>query len=336
MSATVPPRPSIGRVIGLAFLWFSLAVIAVALLYAAAFGPTDASAPSAQFLVEPDESVEQVGKALAVQGYVRSPFIFELAYLRATPNGKGIRPGQYEISKSMDAWAIGAALVRLPSVAWVKIPVGLRKEQIADLLADSLEWSDAQRTAWLAATASTSVNYQEGVYFPDTYFIPTDEDPALIAERMRNRFKEVFAPYAAEAVKKGIPWTKVVTIASLIQREAGSASDMPIISGIIQNRLKTGMPLAIDATLQYMEGNEENGWWPKPHAAATYPASPFNTYKETGLPPHPIANPGLVAINAALNPTATDCLFYIHDNNGQIHCSKTYSGQMANIKKYLR
>jgi UPF0755 protein len=329
-------KPSIGRVVAFVLLGFALFVILVALVYAAAFGPLQKEAPTGRFLVQPNESIEQIGKDLTAQGYIRSPWIFQIAYLRATPNGKGVRPGEYEISAAMDAWTIGSALVRLPSVAWVTIPVGLRKEQIADILEDALGWSDTDRQAWLSVTASTSPNYIEGVYFPDTYLIPTDEPPARIAERMQNRFKEAFAPYADEALKKHIPWTTVVTIASLIQREAGSAEDMPIISGIIQKRLASGMPLALDATLQYMTGNEQDGWWPKPHAAATYPDSAFNTYKEVGLPPHPIANPGLTAIDAALHPTATNCLFYLHDVKGQIHCSPTYSGHLANIRKYLR
>jgi UPF0755 protein len=182
----------------------------------------------------------------------------------------------------------------------------------------------------------TSPNYIEGVYFPDTYLIPTDQPPAQVAQRLRSRFQEAFAPYADEAVKQKVSWTKVLTIASLIQREAGSADDMPVISGIIQKRLAVGMPLAIDATLQYIEGNQAEGWWAQPAAASTYPDSPFNTYKRKGLPPHPIANPGLAAIDAALHPIATDCLFYIHDTKGVMHCSPSYSGQRANIQKYLK
>jgi UPF0755 protein len=174
------------------------------------------------------------------------------------------------------------------------------------------------------------------VYFPDDYLIPSDLPPAQVAGMMRDRFKVAFAPYADEAVKKKIPWVQVLTIASIIEREAGSVSDMSIISGVIQKRLKVGMPLAMDATLQYMEGNEKDGWWPQPSSASSYPDGPFNTYKRKGLPPHPIAEPGLAAIHAALNPTGTDCLFYLHDNNGKMHCSATYKGQQANVSKYLK
>jgi UPF0755 protein len=313
-----------------------LAVIAIltALGYAALFGPTDRYASPAQFLVSPDEPITQIANDLAGQGYVRAAFIFELAWVREGDDLK-IRPGEYDLSKSMDAWTIASALTLRPAVAWVTIPVGLRKEQIEDILADALGWGGHERALWENATASTSPNYLEGVYFPDTYLIPTNQAPDEIAQRMRDDFKKQFAPYADEALKQHIPWTTVLTIASLIQREAGGASDMPIISGIIQKRLASGMPLAIDATLQYMSGTEGN-WWPHLASAATYPDSPFNTYKHTGLPPHPIANPGLVAINAALHPATTNCLFYLHDPKGQIHCSPTYKGQLVNIQKYLK
>ncbi len=332
-SATRTPRT--GRTLILVLGAGALLLVLSALFYARAFGPTDASASKEQFLVTPEDSLSVVAQKLTDAGYVRSPWIFHLAYLRES-YGRSIRPGGYELSQSMDAWTIADALVAPPYVAWVTVPVGMRKEELGDLLSTSLGWTAEDTLAWEAATASTSPAYIEGVYFPDTYLIPTDEAPAVIAQRMRDRFKEAFAPYADEALAKGIPWTRVLTIASLIQRETGTASDMPIIAGVIEKRMQKGMPLALDATLQYIEGSSENGWWPRPKAAGTYPDSPFNTYKRTGLPPHPIASPGLTAINAALNPETTNCLFYLHDTQGRIHCSPTYSGHLANIKRYLR
>ncbi len=331
LKATLSPRQKIFRTC----LAAAGALVALALLYSAAFGPVEMSAANEQFLVKPGESVGEIAHDLAQQHFVRGAWIFQLAFLRAT-DGKGIRPGGYEISKSMDALTIASALVAPPYVAWVTIPVGVRKEQIADILADALGWTEAQKKEWDTIDTNIGANYIEGVYFPDTYLIPTDQPPAVIADRMRDRFKEVFAPYADEAIKKNVAWPTVLTIASIIQREAGSVSDMSIISGVIQKRLTMGMPLAMDATLQYMEGNETEGWWPVPKGANTYGDSPFNTYKKKGLPPHPIANPGLAAIDAALNPAQTNCLFYLHDLNGHIHCSTTYKGQQVNVQKYLK
>jgi UPF0755 protein len=99
--------------------------------------------------------------------------------------------------------------------------------------------------------------------------------------------------------------------------------------------LNDHMALQIDATLQYAKGTEGD-WWPTPTAADKSIVSPFNTYKHTGVPPHAIDEPGLGAINDVLNPEKTNCLYYLHDNNGQIHCSVDYAGQLANVNKYLK
>lgn len=334
-SGSVEHSHKIGKFFLKALLVLSVLLIVGAFSYAKLFGPTDVNAPTEDFFVQEDTDTATIAQELTDKGYVRGNWIFDIAYIREAYGNK-ILPGGYKISRSMDAWTIASTLLEPPYFAWIKIPVGVRKEQIAQKLADSLGWSDDKKQAFLDATNAHGKEYAEGVYFPDTYFIPTDLSPGEVEEKIRSHFTAVFEPYSKEAVAQNMPWPTVLTIASLIQREAGSASDMPIISGIIQNRLKVGMPLAIDATLQYMDGNETDGWWVAPDSARTYPNGPFNTYKNKGLPPHPIAEPGLTAIEAALHPTATDCLFYIHDNKGNMHCSASYKGQQANVQKYLK
>ncbi len=125
-----------------------------------------------------------------------------------------------------------------------------------------------------------------------------------------------------------------VRIASIIQREAAGPQDMRLISGIIWNRMSKGMSLELDATLQYVKGTEEN-WWPIVKSKDKYLDSPYNTYKYKGVPPGAISNPSIEAINAVYNPQKTDCIFYLHDGNRQIHCSKSYEQHLENIKAYL-
>lgn len=334
MHLTVPSKKKRKKLaLTLGLLVFML--IGGAVSYAKLFGPIDPNAQVADFYVQEDESVGEIASRLTADGYVRAPWIFEIAYARKAFGNK-ILPGGYRISKSMDAWSIARVLVEPPYFAWIKIPVGVRKEQIAILLADRLGWSDEKKQQFLNATERNGKAYIEGVYTPDTYFIPSDLTPAQVEAMLRARFSEVFEPYSREAIAKGIPWPTVLIIASLIQREAGSFDDMLIISGVIQNRLKVGMPLAIDATLQYIAGNEKDGWWTAPKKASSYPDSPFNTYKNKGLPPHPIAAPSLSAIEAALNPTKTNCLFYIHDLNGRMHCSASFKQHQEYIARYLK
>lgn len=311
-----------------------LCLFIVLLWYAHSFGPAGSDTKQTPFVVTPSESVGDISSRLKVAGLIRSELAFRVAYLREV-DGKGVRPGGYELSPSMDAWTVASTLAKSPYLAWVTIPPGLRKEQIADLLATTLSWSEVQKEHWITIDTAPSPSYVEGVYLPDTYLIPSDQTPAQVAERLRDRFNEVFMPYAAEAARQNIKWTTVLTLASLIEREA-AGPDMKLISGILWNRLDRGMKLQVDATLQYVKGNEEDGWWTTVHAEDKYLESPFNTYQHTGLPPHPIAEPSLAAIDAVLHPEDTSCLYYLHDTHGQIHCSANYAGQVENVNTYLK
>ena len=112
---------------------------------------------------------------------------------------------------------------------------------------------------------------------------------------------------------------------------------MNLISGVIWNRLLNDQKLDIDATIQYATGKVGKQWWePLTGADIRNTFSPYNTYKNKGLPPTPIANPGIATIKAALNPEDTDCFFYLHDPMGNIHCSVTYEEHLEYIDNYLR
>lgn len=220
---------------------------------------------------------------------------------------------------------------------WVVIPEGLRKEEIGEILAKTFNWSNEDLNKWSSTYTAMKFDYIEGVYFPDTYLIPTTESGLDIANRMIRRFDEKFAPYLPQFAKQNIIWTTGLRLTSIVQREAAGKEDMPLIAGILWNRLLKEMNLEIDATVQYARGKTDKGWWtPIKASDITEIDSPYNTYKYKGLPPHPISNPGINAIEAVLNPTETDCLYYLHDNNRQIHCAKTYEEHKANIEKYLK
>ncbi len=237
----------------------------------------------------------------------------------------------------MDAFTVVSVLTREPYMKWIIVPEGLRKEEIADLLKEQLGWEEERRNEFLSAYRSLGGDdYREGVYFPDTYLLPVEESGERIADRFIKHFNEKFAPYAAEALAKNIRWTTALKIASIIQREAAGSEDMPLISGVIWNRLLKGMPLQVDATVEYARGDTGSGYWAPLSASDLKIESLYNTYAHAGLPPTPIANPGIPAIEAALRPTTTTCLFYIHDKERRIHCSETYAEQEANIEKYLK
>lgn len=246
-----------------------------------------------------------------------------------------VSPGAYKISKVMTATQINKVLHLKPYMKWVVIKEGLRKEEIATLLATALGWTSKQKSNWITIDTAMSPEYTEGVYYPDTYLIPVAEEPALVAKRLIAKFNEKFYSYLPQFTAKNIKWTRALTLASIVQREASNDADMPLIAGILWNRLDQNMALGVDATLQYVRGDAGKGWWFPISVSDKQTDSPFNTYKYKGLPPHPISNPGVPAIEAVLNPEVTDCLYYIHDKSHVTHCAATYEEHQQNIQKYL-
>lgn len=312
-------------------LYAVVALVFLGVLYSALFGPPGSYAKAETFVVSPGTSTAEVARELKAQGYVKSRWAAQLV-LASKSGDEGVRPGGYDVGKYMDLWTLSEIFTEPPHLVFITIPESLRKEEIGDILADELHWDDEQKAEWDRVT-TVDADLTEGVYYADTYLIPGDQPPAAIAARLRGRFADVFAAYADQAREKGMDWNTVLTLASLVDKEAGP-NDKELVAGILWNRVKRGMPLQVDATLQYIRGNEDD-WWPTPRSADKYIDSPFNTYKYGGLPPHPINNPRESAVEAALNPTPTDCLFYIHSNQ-QIYCSVTYAGQKANVDRYLR
>lgn len=287
------------------------------------------------FVVNRNQTESQTLDKLKKQGLIKNKSAFKLVL-----NLKGnhqIESGGYHVSRNMDVWKIADEITSNPDMKWVVIPEGLRKEQIGEKLAETFDWSIEELDKWNTEYTRMRIDYVEGTYFPDTYLFPIDEGGFKIAERMTRRFDEQFAPYVSQFSEQNIKWTTGLKLASIIQREAGGEDDMPLIAGILWNRLSQEMNLEIDATVQYARGKTEAGWWaPISSEDITNIDSPYNTYKYKGLPPFPICNPGLDAIEAVLNSVETDCLYYLHDSSRQIYCAKTFEEHNANIEKYLR
>lgn len=203
---------------------------------------------------------------------------------------------------------------------------GDRKEQVAKNFGDILKWKPSEREHFLELVTASEPALGEGTLFPGRYVVDVKANPTVVAEAVRTRFTtEVSARYPS-SVARQVPFADALTIASLLEREAYTFSDMRLISGVIWNRLFAEKPLQLDATLQYAkaDASQTGVWWPVVKPDDKFIESPYNTYANTGLPPGPIANPSATAILAALNPVATDCLYYFHDTDGTIYCSKTY------------
>jgi len=209
---------------------------------------------------------------------------------------------------------------------------GERQEEIVDTVGDILNWDTLERAAFVTLMEKANP-LKEGVYFPGNYLVAKDADSVEVATVITARFNEEVLNRYTAAIADQVPLTDALILASLLEREAYTFDDMQQISGVIWNRLFIDMPLQIDATLQYVRGSSASEpWWPIPVPRDKYLSSPYNTYQNKGLPPAPIANPSLEAIVAALNPNLTDCLFYFHDDDGDMHCSADYGGHVRKLQ----
>jgi UPF0755 protein len=338
----------------LVFIFSLLAVVVILPLvfYGLFFSAPQKEAEMEVFVVSLSLPGEELASRLKEEGFIKSAQVFDLA-LRIKRVGE-IKPGGYRISKSMDAWGLAKVFGAGPDLVWVTIPEGWRKEQIGERLAKSLGWNHDQLSDWIQKYTAMDFDRLEGVYFPDTYLIPKSEDGLSVAGRFRNRFEEKFASYYDNFFEQDIKWTTGLTLASIIQREAAGDHDMNLIAGILWNRLLEGMRLEVDATVQYVRDDvlhygvardntqplepykSEGSWWTPIKPEDKDIPSVYNTYRNEGLPPHPICNPGLAAIEAVLNPQETDCFYYLHDSNREIHGATTYQEHLENIETYLR
>lgn len=291
------------------------------------------SAMSEQFPVTVDPRNRVIVETALVNAYFESA---TSSYQAAVGNTKNIFGKIFEwlaLSIAEAPWYQSLAAV---DGRFVTITPGMRKEQVANAFASPLTWNAKQKKEFMTTTAYSSLPLPEGSFSPGVYSLTLGTTPLMAQELVNDRFRTEVLSHYGTTTAQIVPLSQALTIASLIEREAGGADDMRIISGIIWNRLFINMPLQIDATLQYVKANNApaGGWWPRPLPADRFRASPYNTYLHQGLPPTPIANPSVSSVLAALNPVNTPCLFYFHDAQSRFHCSATYAEHVALIKKY--
>lgn len=215
------------------------------------------------------------------------------------------------------------------------IEPGERREQVTEHFGKILGWNRAERDQFLKLIEGSAPLLEDGKFYPGTYTVERKAKPEVVAPLVLERFNnEVLSRYT-ENVESVVPLNDALIIASLLEREAYDFEDMRHISGVIWNRLFAGMRLQLDATLQYAKGTDPTEpWWPKVVPDDKYIASVYNTYKNPGLPPAPIANPSLESILAALNPKETECMYYFHDKKAGFHCTETYEEHVKLLKEY--
>lgn len=299
------------------------------------FGPPGKSSEYRVFTIPEKQPDFDYVRTLKDQGLIKNPAGFTFLKNKLAP-GLVVKPGGYRLKQNMFAWEVLDKIGSRQDLMWFTVTGCPRKEQIGEKLQKLFGWPDKILKDWNTLYSDIKTENYEGVYYPDTYLLPVSETAAQTARRFIDKFNEKFAPLADKYLAANIRWTTGIKIASLIAREAAGVTDMHLISGIIWNRLNTGMPLQIDATLQYTHGkNPDGSWWGSVDLSEKRSDSAYNTYLYKGLPPTPICSPGISYVEAALNPDTTTCLYYLHDREGLIHCANTYAQHKKNIQKYL-
>ncbi len=285
------------------------------------------------FTIETGDGVREIAKKLHDQGLIRDQIAFFLL-VKQLGIEKNVQAGEFNLSPSMSAEQITEELQVGRSDNRMTIKEGWRLENILTYLKEEGFGGDD----WTVQEQIPIWKADEGKYFPETYDIPKNWTIDQIREYLVSIYNKKFdSKLQAEAKAKNLTPEQVVTLASIVEKEAGSEADMPIVAGILLNRLNDDHPLQVDATIHYMLGNSKNDWWPKEVLSEDLKIpSPYNTYLNPGLPPGPIGNPSLAAIKSVIYPQKSNYFFYISDKEGNMHYAVTNDQQNANIAKYLQ
>lgn len=292
---------------------------------------SDPKAEQQTFIVRKGESVISIAENLKRDRLIKSAVAFRILVISQNLSGK-IQAGSFKLKPTLTPAQIGEIFTHGTNDIWIIFPEGWRKEEYGRRLAANLTNFDYK--IFLDLTENL-----EGKLFPDTYLFPKEATPALVVTTLTANFDK-------KTLGLDITPEKLI-LASLVEREIRRDEERRIVAGILLKRLKNGWPLQVDATVQYVvanvrcgslgsRGNFQCDWWQPLRSGDLEIKSPYNTYKLKGLPPTPIANPGLASIKAAVNPQDSDYWYYLSDRNGETHYAKTVEEHNKNIQEYLR
>lgn len=289
--------------------------------------PPHAFPASSLITIPRDASAAEFAQILEEANIIRSEDAFK-ALARITGYDGHLDSGSYVFQEPATLlavlWRIGNAKHGIEPVR-ITITEGMTSFDIADIFEKRVPGFDAE--AFLNE-ASTS----EGYLFPETYLFMPGDTSAAIVSRLEAQFDDSVASITPAIEESGHSFEDVVIMASILEREANTERDMRIIAGILWNRIENDMPLQVDAAFGYM--HKENGYTPIGKDLDS--DSPYNTYRNKGLPPTPISNPGIQSLLAAATPIPTTYVYYLTGNDGLMRYATTFEGHKRNRALYLK
>lgn len=305
------------------------------------------------FTVRPGDSAASVGERLQAAGLIKNALAFRLL-----ADGKGVAgalsAGNFELSPSMKPSEILDVLAsgKVKAGPMMTIPEGWRAEEIAERVAAKGLGSADQFMSFVktgtvdlpVVSSRPSGATLEGYLFPDSYGIDAKTSAESVGRRMVQQFDSRFTQEMRQKTEsRSMTVHQVVILGSIIEREAVMPSERPTMAGVFYNRLRLGMNLDTDPTVQYAvatvnpASQEKYGWWKTDLTQQDLETdSPYNTYKYPGLPPGPICNPGLASLAAALDPESNDFLYFVAKPDGSHAFARTLAEHNDNVARYRK
>ncbi|MFA6404520.1 MAG: endolytic transglycosylase MltG [Candidatus Paceibacterota bacterium] len=277
--------------------------------------------------IEKNLGLSQVADLLLHNNVIKHPNVYK-AFVVILGGSKKVIAGDYLFDSPQSALRIAYRTIKgIQGLKKIKvtIPEGLASSDIGRLLTKNIPGFDEKKFRSLAKR-------QEGYLFPDTYFFYENVEPEKIIDMMHSNFDRQIESVKMRILASGKSLEDVIKMASIVEEEAASSTDRKIIAGILWKRLESDMPLQIDAPFFYILG-KTSAQLTRDDLAMD---SPYNLYKNKGLPATPISNPGLGSIQDVLNPINTKYWFYLADSKGITHYAEDHEGHLENIRKYLQ
>lgn len=304
------------------------------------FPKRTASQPPQVLIVEPGQGALEIGASLQALGLVRHPQVFRLHVLTRGDGGR-LRTGEYSLEGELSLDQIVDLLLRGDVVRRaITFPEGKDIEEMAAIAAAQGMDAAAFRAAALDVSQirdlDPSAKDLEGYLFPDTYDTTRRADAAVVlVRRMVQRFRSAMRPEMGALTSSGFDLREIVTLASVVERETARPDERPRIAAVFRNRLRKGMPLQTDPTVIYAlrRAGRYDGNIRRTDLAID---SPYNTYRHAGLPPGPIASPGLASLQAALHPAPVEDLYFVSRNDGSHYFSRTLAEHARAVDHYQR
>lgn len=290
--------------------------------------PVDSHAGVVPFVVQKGESVDSISKRLEKANIIKSALVFKWE-VKTNSKYQNIQAGDYKISASMSLDEILTTMSAGAVDKWVTLLEGWRVEEMAAKLNNDLGIDKGEFLKYA----------KEGYMFPDTYLFNRDATAQTVAATLNNTFKQRYSEQLQAQIKaQDLTPDQGLILASIVEREARSDKVRTEVAGILLKRLKIGMGLNVDATIQYALGYQadENSWWKRNLSKQDLKIdSVYNTYLHAGLPPTPICNPSLSSLKAVANAdSSTPYLYYYHDSQGNTYYASTLEEHNANIANH--